>query len=413
MLAPDIVLQLSQARSLNDAAQVWVDHPQELADYFFVISSPGPTNFRWAASIDLEGGGFLRSLFAHNQLHFVSHSILSGMVNEGEIQVPVDYSIGFDINAAQYLRRVVEGKRNDTILRFKQSLQALAKPRFNWEVFPYLQERAEAVIEGRDLDDIWAVIHASEQFAACDLSHFTETGELVCLASEDEVVAKTSALLSNWHRFLIDGEMEKIRQSHLMLYVLLLKIALLYRAKPSPRDAGRNTAEFIHFMCGSVGVTLPWMMWAAAKLFEEGGENEPLRKLNEKAGLLVENCRNIAWDFMHYFYRRQQAHFMGHEGSFLLPYTLTFDRGLAALFSGFGQRSCLLHGDDAMGQFFAENDPHKDILNKYNGCSALVAAFDQHFTLAAHLERKRRIATNPRVNRLPLYQELERQCQNL
>ncbi len=325
----------------------------------------------------------------------------------------VDYSIGFDINAAQYLRRVVEGKRTDTVLRFKQTLQALAKPRFNWEVFPYLQERAEAVIQGRDLDDIWAVIHASEQFAACDLSHFAATGELVCLATPDEVVAKSSALLSGWHRLLLDGEWEKLRQSHLMLHVLLLKIALIYRSRPSPRDAGRNIAEFIHFMCGSVGVTLPWMLWAAAKLFEEGGKNEPLRKLNEKAALLVDNCRNIAWDFMHYFYRRRHAHGIGHEGSFLLPYTLTFDRGLAALFSGFGQRSCLLHRDDNMGHFFAENDPHKDIREKYRDCPALVAAFDQCFTLEAHLERKQRIKANPHVNRIPLCQELERQCESL
>lgn len=367
----------------------------------------------WRASINLEGGGFLRSIFAHDQLHFASHEILSKMSMEETIQIPIDYSIGFDINAAQYLRRMIEGKTHDPIIRFRHSLQLLANRRFNWELFPFLQERSESIMEGRDLQDIWDVVHASEYFAHCDMDHFSATGELQCEATANDITTKTRSILSDWHVYLNNGEIERIRHQHQMLNILLLKIAHLYRSNPASSQAGNNLAKLIVFMCGEVGVNLPWMMWAADKLFEQGGRFEPLRKLTKPVGSLADNCRNISWDFMHYHFRRRQIQSLGREGTFLVPYTLTFDKGLAALFSGHGQRSCIIHKDDAMGQFFAEYDPQTDIVDKYANCPSLVAAFSKYLTIEAHLGRKRRLENNKHSDRKPLLDQLLRQINAL
>jgi hypothetical protein len=53
-----------------------------------------------------------------------------------------------------------------------------------------------------------------------------------------------------------------------------------------------------------------------------------LRKLTCPSDRLVEVAENIAWDVIHFVERRRLAGPNGRGRSFLVPYTLTFDRGL-------------------------------------------------------------------------------------
>ncbi len=44
----------------------------------------------------------------------------------------------------------------------------------------------------------------------------------------------------------------------------------------------------------------------------------------------------------------------GRTGAFTIPYFLTFDRGLASLFSEYPQRSCLISNNPEFPQFFGD-----------------------------------------------------------
>lgn len=383
-----IIHRLSTARTHNEVVAVWCDYPDEFDGCLSVLSQPGAPSANWSAKLDLPGGGFLRSVFAHDQLWFTSHDIIADMVGEkGQAYLPLDYTIGFDSNVGQYLCNLVEGRASPNTENVRQTLRELARRRFNWEVMPLLMERSEAIMAGRDLDHVWRVVHASEYFSACDLPHFADTGELRLLKDADAVATDARNALSEWHRVLIGGEIDRIRQHHALYHTLLLKIARLWRARPSPRDACRNTAEFLEFMCGTVGINLPWMLWAAAGLFEHGGAFEPLRKLTGATDRLPQNSRNIAWDVMHYTDRRRLTGMHGQDGAFLLPYTLTFDRGLAQWMDQQAQRSCLLSKDAPMPQFFGEYSIQNDLLDRFGTDPVFASTAARHFTHEAHLAR--------------------------
>ena len=358
----------------------------------FVLSQPGPAATNWPAKLNLPGGGYLRSTFAHDQLWFTSNELLARMTSgTGRVTIPLDYSISFDSNAAQYLCQLIEGRLNPVVLRFRETLRELAKRKFNWELLPFLQERSAAIMAGRDLDHIWRVVHASEYFDACDLDHFVATGGLRLQRPAEEVTAIAQRNLSEWHRVLAAGEAQRAAEAHELFHTLVLKIALLHRQRPSPRHAADNLAEFLEFMCGEVGINLPWMLWAAAGLFERGGAFEPLRKLTAKKDVLIANSRNIAWDVAHYVERRRWTRLGGHDGAFLLPYTLTFDRGLADWFDRQAMRSCLMKESGGMLQFFAEYDVEREVLDRYAAHRRLSGAVERHFTSEAAAARAERL----------------------
>lgn len=398
VLDPMLLLRLSGVRTHNEAVECWHDHRDMLDGYLFVLSQVGPISGNWPSKVDLPGGGYLRSVFAHDKLWFTSHGILAAMFGEDQrVDIPIDYTVGFDSNVAQYLCNLVEGRLTPVVTQFKESLRHMAGRRFNWEMMPVLMERSEAIMAGRDLDHVWRMVYASEYFAACDLRHFAATGDLRLLKSTEEVGAATQLNLSDWHRVLNSGEIHRVRHSHGLYHALLLKTALLHRVHPSPRDTGRNLAELIDYMCGTIGISLPWMLWAAAGLFEHGGAFEPLRKLTGSREALIQNSRNIAWDVMHYVDRRQLARPVGRNGAFLVPYTLTFDRGLAQWFDQQAQRSCLMQESDRMPQFFAEFNIEGDVLSRFGSDQRLVDAAARHLTInafAARNERRRRHPTD-------------------
>lgn len=406
-LHPLTVLRLSGVRTHNEAIEVWTDHREELASYTFVLSQPGAGSVNWPAKQNLPGGGYLRSIFAHDQLWFTNHAILGDLFGSAQkANIALDYTVGFDTNAAQYLRDLVEGRSNSAVDRFRETLRHLAERRFNWELMPILMERSEAIFNSRDLEYVWRIAYASEYFANSDLRHFAQTGEQRLLLNSEEVTAAAQRSLSEWHRVLVSGEIHRIRRSHSLYHLLLLKIALIHRAHPSPRDTCRSLCEFVEFMCGIVGINLPWMLWAAAGLFEGGGNFEPLRKLTAPPDVLVRNSRNIAWDVMHYVDRRQLGQMVGRNGAFLIPYTLTYDRGLAQWFDQQAQRSCLIRGEERMPQFFPEYNIEGEVLQRYGQTQALVDVAARHFTTDAHAARAYRLRSRP-GDLAPLVMELE------
>lgn len=407
---PLVILQLSGVRTFKEAAKVWADEAVPLSGATFVLSVPETCNVRWPAKVDLPGGGYLRSIFAHDKLLFVNEEILDSMSREAAVTLPVDYSIGFDSNVAQYLSNLVEGTHvtQPAIIGFRKTLQTLAQGRMNWELMPFLVEHSEAARTGRHADRLWRTVRASEYFDRCDLHHFRTSGELRLCASEEEVNAATQRAISDWCRVVSADALSNYHAQHRLIQVLLLKAALLRHNRPGIDAAGRNLAEFLEFMCAVVQCSLPWMLWAAAGLFEQGGQFEPLRKLTCAPANFPERSRNIAWDVVHYMVRRDFARGIGRDSAFMVPYTLTFDRGLAEFFDGQPQRSCLILPDGGMPRFFADRNIEGDVLSRHPGIVDVAA---QHLTMNAHTARTERYKTTGRPDLSPILSALIEDCE--
>ncbi len=379
-----------------EAVALWNERQAELTDYLFVLSMPGEPNLPWRARTDFSGGGYLRSLFAHDRLWFASHEIFGDMFGSaGQARLTLDYTIGLDSNAAQYLVDLVAERTTPMGERFRADLQSLARYQFNWEQMPALLERADALQAGRDLDRIWEVVHAAEYFGACDLAYFAERGVLRLTESAETVQARTQANLTHFAHLTAGAAHADMMRTHRLFQVLLLKIAALHHLRPSPRDADRNLGELLDFMCGEVGLSLPWVLSTAAGLFEQGGAFAPLRKLTTPKNKWFESTRNIAWDVFHYCQRRMMLGPNGREGAFLLPFTFTYDRGLAEWFDLQAQRSCLRHRNDAMPQFFAARDHEQEFADRYPADGYLHAAARRHLDPEGYLRRAERMRKAP------------------
>lgn len=356
-LNPRILLKLNQVRTPNDAAQIWQEHWRELEGWQLVLSenNVAERRFRWPARLDLQGKGFLRSAFAHDSLWFTNSEILAAISQGRKVDILVDYSIGFDLNTATYLLATVEGRKPEIVQVFQGVLRGLAGAKFNWDVLPYLDERFEDVMAERDRDAIFRTILSTERFAACDHERFASTGDIFLPEGEAGPIAKSHELLAMHHQVLMQGKAERLRGQHRTILAIVLKIAALERLYPGPQHAARKLARVIEFMHNRLHCLMFLLIWAAGEYFRLGGAFRPLRKLSRNTGSELDKAAsNIAWDFRHVLSRQSMSANIGHEGSFHVPYLLTFDRDIAALYDGFPQRSCLVGPDNEGPYFIAE-----------------------------------------------------------
>jgi hypothetical protein len=356
-LDPRILLKLGSVRTRNEAAQVWIDHWDELEGWLFVLSEKDETDrhLRWPARLDLQGKGFLRSAFAHDSIWFTNSEILGELSQERRVDIPVDYSIGFDSNAATYLLALTEGRKPDIVRVFQEVLRNLAGARFNWDALPYLHERFEDLVAGRDYDSIWRTVLATERFAACDQERFAATGEMILPTGEEEAITRARDLLAMYHDELTDWRAETLRRQHGVTLAIVFKVVALERQHPGARNAALKLAGIIEFMHSRLHCLFFLLIWAAGEYFRLGSGFRPLRKLRQDSSAGVgKAAANVAWDFMHVLSRQSMSCRMGREGSFHVPYFLTFDRDIAALYDGFPQRSCLLGPNDEGPHFTAE-----------------------------------------------------------
>lgn len=366
----DVQLRLSQAQSPEDAIEAWIDHADELAGYSFVLSNPTRGGrLRWSAKENWGRHGFLRSIFAHSYLWFTNENLLNGIFGEDgkQVKIPVDYSIGFDVNAASHLRAFVEGGSSPILVDVETALRSLATHKFNWDLMPYFAERAAHFAAGttKDRDGIWRAIVASERFAASDMAHFSATGKLRPLVSEEEIGARVQFQLALWDQMQKSSVGETYRDQHQSIYWMVLKIALLERQWPGRKLAAKKLAHFLRFMDEEVSAMWLNVIWAAGTYFDNGPRFSPFAKLTLPKEKLCEGASNVAWDLFHATVRRQFAAPIGREKSFYVPYFLTFDAPLAALLDGFPQRSCLLHADWQFPQFFADIDVQSWLMNTW------------------------------------------------
>lgn len=359
-LSPEIQARLSKARTRDESVQIWIDHPEALQGHLFVLSiDDAEGGMRWPARLDLANQGFLRSVFRHSNLWFVSHDILAAMFGpEQNVNLPVDYTIGFDINAAEFLRAMIEGRNQGIVEAFRSAARQLAGRRFNWDLGPYLMERAARLRDGEaiDLECMWRTVVASERFGACDQAHFAKTGEIVPQISENGILRKAQDLLAGWDQQLKYSGFTHVREQHRLFYLMALQMAWLEQRYPGRRSSRRKLVEFIAFMDREISAMFHNIIWAAGRFFELGGQFRPLSKLTSRGKKLLPNAENVAWDLHHFTMRRDFVNVTGYDGAFLVPYFLTFDRGLAELLDGFPQRSCLLSPHRGFPQFFGEVD---------------------------------------------------------
>ena len=393
MIHPLTKLRLSHVRTQAEALGVWRDHWNELHGYSFVLSErSGGNAMRLPARMDFPEGGHLRSAFAHNNLWFLRHETISRTLEEGVIRLPIDYTIAFDSNVASYLRAWMKGSSAPVISMLQKVLLQLNEGRFNWDLIPFLLERSEDFLAGRDSSQIYETALASEWLGCFNLEQFKKTGVVRPTLTQAEIEQKARQALADWRQLLEKGQMDAIRHRHNLFHASVAKMVLLQLASPRPSSASGKLEQFLVFADSELQCMSQLCASAALEFFTLGGGFAPMAKLANPAPDLRARARNVAWDFLQLQWRQEFAGNHGRNGAFHIPLFLTFDRGLAKLADVFPQRSCLYGGKLRFPIFFQDYDFASQVMPRYPGLGNVMAKV---FTVEAHERRAMRLEKSP------------------
>jgi len=405
MIHPFIKYRLSQARNAAEAQAVWRDHLDELAGYTFVISGPTGNNaLQLPARLDFPGGGHLRSAFTHDGLYFINHDLIARTLSEGFVSIPVDYSVGFDSNVASHLRDWHRGRTAEVVSKVQAVVRALRAGKLNWDMIPFLLERSNAILEQRDLAQIYETELAVRWLGAADSNHFAQSGQVRLTCSEGDLAIQAQRALGDWDRLLRNGYAETIAHRFDLSHACVLKLALLHLEEPGVDAAAAKLERFLGFLDAELHCMMLLFVRIAMEFFAKGGACKPLAKIASRSHRLCEHARNVTWDCLHLVWRHECAGFNGRNDSFLVPYFLTFDQGLAELFDLYPQRSCLFGGELRFPLFFQEVDIESLLRQQYPQLSPVVARI---FTPQA-AERRRLCLEGTRAPATAIAADLER-----
>jgi hypothetical protein len=174
---------------------------------------------------------------------------------------------------------------------------------------------------------------------------------------------------------------------------------------PGRDNAIRKLRGLIEFMDGELNTLFLLLTIPAWEWFMNSDRATIFRKLQRNAPDLLKEVKNVSWDIYHMLQVRQRAVFPTRRATYVLPYFLTFDQGLADLFELCALRSCFIeeHGE------FPVSFPKQDMEDWLAVVFAEDPEFNQtHFGAEAYARRNSARNSDERTDRTALIEELER-----
>jgi hypothetical protein len=346
----DLGTDIQKARDTQEVTEIWhrfliylrnskliYSHPEECDTV--MPSKSWPRNF--------PRGGFLRPLFAYDNLYFLDERIVEDQIFRRESSLNIDITVEFDTNVASYVEAFVENKATTNSDIVKEVLDfVLTTKEVNFGYNFYALENARGFFDGRQIPSIRRNLKAIMKLDYMDRERYQKSGEIRLNIEDNELEVKTDEKLHalyDWpYREGLEAEFIPINE---MLYLLLLKIVEIEH-----RDKGRRLDrkmeelyEFMHFDLKTLFVREAII---ALNYFKNRSSLTFFGKINpkhkEKEQELLKELRGMSWDLMLFRVMERIATMPG-QGDFLIPYFLSFDKKMVQLFDLFPLKAILAY----------------------------------------------------------------------
>jgi len=301
---------------------------------------------------DFPKGGFLRPLFAYDNLYFLDQRIAEDQIFKRESPLNIDITVEFDTNVASYVEAFVENKATPNREMVKEVLDfVLTTKEVNFGYNFYALENARGFFYGGQVASIRRNLKAIMKLDYMDRGRYQQGGEIRLNIDDNELEVKTDEKLHalyDWpYREGLEAEFIPINE---MLYLLLLKIVEIeHRDKRRRLDV--KVEELYQFMHFELKTLLVREAIIALNYFKNRSRLTFFGRINpkpkEKCQELLKELRGMSWDLMLFRVLERIATMPG-QGDFLIPYFLSFDKKMVQLFDLFPLRAIL--ACDAGGQ---------------------------------------------------------------
>ncbi len=292
-------------------------------------------------SQDFLGKGYLHSFLATRRIMNVK--------NRGEDgQWGYTYTISLDTNLPSYLRRRAQGKSlGDLDEAITECLKFLAPHRSGINIMPYLFENAGRI----DSAPVWETLHAYLSLMHADQDTLAASGIIQSKLSQYELIK----ILEETLRGIRGGDWQvlaKHAQSNwAVAYIVLLVASAVHLAHPE-KSAAYRLHKLLSFLDAEVGFIPQQEVFFAHAFFERGNHEKFFRHIQANAKQLSRTLRNMAWDLAHprtiLDLTGAVARGVPEHADFVIPYILTFDQPVRALYDGFQANGIISYFDEGL-----------------------------------------------------------------
>lgn len=310
---------------------------------------------------DFGQGGFLRSLFAHDNLCFLDRRIAEEQRRGVESPLQIDSTVEFDTNVASYVEGFVEERGGANAERVKEALDfVVSNERVNFGYNFYALENAQGYYDGTRVESIRRNLRALMKLDHLDKERYLKTGEISTTLTEGELDVKTDEKLHELYDEIYRKAMEaEFSPFNEMLYLVLLKTVEIEHRR-GRRNLDQKVADLYEFMNDELRRLFVREAIVALNYFKNRSKVIFFGKLTarpkEKGAQLLKELKGMSWDLMLFRVMERMATLRG-KGDFMIPYFLTFDRKMVQLFDLLPMKGMLSRGEMSEAIPLWETDP--------------------------------------------------------
>jgi hypothetical protein len=410
-----IVAEVEAASDFQEVNGIWYENLPFLYDCKLIYSHPEESDTvmpskNWPRNFSK--GGYLRPLFAHDNLHFLNRRIVEEQLLNRESPLEVDITIEFDTNVASYIEGFVEHRANPNKDMVAEVLDfVIATPRANFAYNFYALENAEAFYAGGRVSSVQRNLRSIMKLNYLDKDRYRATGEIRPILTDRELDIKAEEKLQEiYDSTYQEGLTAEFLPINELMYLILLKMVEIEH-KAQRRKLEQKMEELYQFMHFELKTLYVREAIIALNYFKNRSKLTFFGKISpkpkEKVQEILKYLRNMSWDLMLFRVMERQATLPG-EGDFLIPYFLSCDRKMVELFDLFSIKAILAHNDSPL-MFTLWETPPLDALRK----EIDIEGINDYFTETARNIRYAERLAAPRPDFSNLKDDLEQEVLRL
>lgn len=271
----------------------------------------------------------LKKYFYGTALLFFSDELYDKTWKEGRVELPIDYSLSLDSNAAERFRIWEDGKSLDASEKdFENLVRFIKEGADNGFNFDYSFFIIENYYDSMKPDNHrpFNTVRALKRF-----DHLVYNKEIFSVTSPQFLETREKAgqrAIDTLYAFHSSSELKKFQQRRMLLYVVLLKAVLLNQDKKLSLDSKlASLVDFCLIKLDKFPKTELYFAWKFMKYGKKLRFFDPVSQIGFKT---KSKLKGMSWDIFALRYQETMAS-KSYKGEFFIPFFASFDNRFVEL----------------------------------------------------------------------------------